>query len=82
MNLPLLKGCDIRGVFWGAFVEHNPEQHRRNIGELLDLCAAGRLQPLISERFPLEQGGDAIERLASRQALGKIVVICTEGKRR
>jgi NADPH2:quinone reductase len=74
LNLPLLKGCSVIGVFWGAFVERSPEHHRRNIAELLRLCAAGKLRPLISERYPFEQGGAAIARLASRCAIGKIVV--------
>jgi NADPH2:quinone reductase len=74
LNLPLLKGCSVIGVFWGAFVERSPERHRANIAELLRLCAAGKLHPLISERYPLEQGGAAIARLASRGAVGKIVV--------
>jgi NADPH2:quinone reductase len=74
LNLPLLKGCSVIGVFWGAFVDHNPERHRANVAELLQLCAAGKVRPLISERYPLEQGGTAIARLASRSAVGKIVV--------
>jgi NADPH2:quinone reductase len=74
LNLPLLKGCSVIGVFWGAFVERSPEHHRANITELLRLCAAGKLRPLISERYPLDKGGEAIARLASRNAIGKIVV--------
>jgi NADPH:quinone reductase-like Zn-dependent oxidoreductase len=74
LNLPLLKGCSVVGVFWGAFIARSPERHRANIAELLKLCAAGNLRPLISERYSLEQGGAAIARLASRNAVGKIVV--------
>jgi NADPH2:quinone reductase len=74
LNLPLLKGCSVVGVFWGAFIARCPERHRANIAELLQLCAAGNLRPLISERYSLEQGGAAIARLASRNAVGKIVV--------
>jgi NADPH2:quinone reductase len=74
LNLPLLKGCSVIGVFWGAFVERSPEHHRANVAELLRLCAAGSIRPLISECYPLEQGGAAIARLAARGAIGKIVV--------
>jgi NADPH:quinone reductase len=74
LNLPLLKSCSVIGVFWGAFVGRNPVRHRANVAELLQLCAAGKLRPLISERYPLEHGGAAIARLASRSAVGKIVV--------
>jgi NADPH2:quinone reductase len=74
LNLPLLKGCSIMGVFWGEFFRHSPEKNRGNVTELLGLCEAGRLKPLISARFPLERGGDAITHLASRAAVGKVVV--------
>jgi NADPH2:quinone reductase len=75
LNLTLLKGCDIRGVFWGAFVERNPQQHALNMQALFDLHARGLIRPEISERFTLEHGGEAIARLARREAVGKVVVI-------
>ncbi|MEO6377687.1 MAG: NADPH:quinone oxidoreductase family protein [Caulobacteraceae bacterium] len=74
MNLPLLKGCQIVGVFWGAFVARNPEGHKANVAELLDLYSKGALRPEVSESYPLERGGEAIAHLASREALGKVVV--------
>lgn len=74
LNLPLLKGCSIIGVFWGAFVERNEIEHEANVAELIRLCQEGKIRPFVSERFPLERGGDAIQRLASREAVGKIVV--------
>nr|WP_299697608.1 NADPH:quinone oxidoreductase family protein [Hydrocarboniphaga sp.] len=73
-NLPLLKGCSIVGVFWGEFVTRNPARHAVNIAELFDLYIGGKIRPLISETYPLQRGADAIERLASRQTVGKIVV--------
>lgn len=75
LNLPLLKECDIRGVFWGAHIEHHPAAHRAAIGELLDLCAAGRIRPRIHQRFAFEQAADAIRALSSRQIIGKVVVV-------
>jgi len=78
LNLPLLKGCQLIGVFWGAFVARNPAENHQNIAQLLDLCAKGKLNPKISEIFPLERGGEAIARLASREALGKVLVRISE----
>jgi NADPH2:quinone reductase len=77
LNLPLLKGCDIRGVFWGAYAERDPAAHARLMASLLDLYAHGRIRPKISARFPLPQGGEAIKKLLRREAIGKIVVQCT-----
>lgn len=77
LNLPLLKGCAILGVFWGEFTKRNPEGHEKNVAELIRLYEQGQVRPLISERFPLERGGEAIERLAERAAVGKIVVTMT-----
>jgi NADPH2:quinone reductase len=74
LNLTLLKGCDIVGVFWGAAVARDPAGHRRNVAELMELYAAGKIRPHISERFPLERGAEAITHLASRKAMGKVVV--------
>ncbi len=75
LNLVLLKGCQVVGVDWGAEVVRNPEGLARDVRELLDLYARGLIRPRISERFPLAQAGEAISRLASRQALGKVVVM-------
>jgi NADPH2:quinone reductase len=74
LNLTLLKGCDVVGVFWGAAVARDPEGHQRNVRELLELYAAGKIKPYVSERFPLERASDAIVHLASRKAMGKVVV--------
>ena len=74
LNLVLLKGCQIVGVFWGGFTVRHPTRNAENISALLDLYAAGRIRPRISARYPLARGGEAIAQLASRQAVGKIVV--------
>ena len=75
LNLALLKSCDIVGVFWGEFARRFPEKHAANVAELMALYGAGRVRPVITERFALAQGATAISRLASRAALGKIVVM-------
>ena len=74
LNLTLLKSCDVVGVFWGAFTRRDPAANARNIAELMQLYEQGKIKPLISERYPLAKAGEAIKKLASRQAMGKIVV--------
>jgi len=75
LNLALLKGCQIVGVFWGAFVGREPERNRRNVEELMGMWRDGKLSPHVSETFPLERAGEAIRALADRKALGKVVVV-------
>jgi NADPH2:quinone reductase len=74
LNLALLKSCDIMGVFWGAWVDRNPRKHRENVAELMAMYEAGKIKPYVSERFPLDRAADAIKHLASRKAMGKVVV--------
>ncbi|MGI9376557.1 MAG: NADPH:quinone oxidoreductase family protein [Tsuneonella suprasediminis] len=74
LNLTLLKSCDICGVFWGAFTAREPEKFRAQVDELFAMLKDGRIDPLVSETFPLERGGEAIAKLENRQAVGKLVV--------
>ena len=74
LNLTLLKNADVAGVYWGAHVAREPQVHRQNITELLALYTAGKIKPYVSETFPLERGGEAIQHLTSRKAMGKVVV--------
>jgi NADPH:quinone reductase len=74
LNLPLLKSCQMLGVFWGEFTTREPDLHRANVEELMQLYLAGHIKPAVTERYPLARGADAIARLGTRQALGKIVV--------
>jgi len=74
LNLPLLKGCDIVGVFWGEFARRNPAANMANNAELIGLYSAGKIRPRVSARFPLARAGEAIALLAERGALGKVVV--------
>lgn len=74
LNLTLLKSCQVVGVFWGEFARRDPQASAENNRALLDLYAAGAIRPFVSERFPLARGADAIARLASRNATGKLVV--------
>jgi NADPH2:quinone reductase len=74
LNLPLLKGCDILGVFFGRFAGLNPEACRAHIGRLLDWCQQGKLRPHIDAVFPLERTADALRLLEARKAKGKIII--------
>ena len=74
LNLTLLKGCDVCGVFWGAFVARDPKAHEINVTELMALYAAGRLRPEVSQTYSFNDAPNAITALAQRQALGKVVV--------
>lgn len=74
LNLTLLKGSQIVGVFWGAAVARDPEGHARNMAELFQLYAEGKIKPRISARFPLERAGEALEMMQNRKVMGKAVV--------
>ena len=74
LNLTLLKSCDIRGVFWGAAVALDPKGNQQNLAEMFAMYAEGKIKPHVSETFPLERGGEAIQYLIDRKALGKVVV--------
>ena len=74
LNLTLLKGCDIVGVFWGTWVNKDLEGYKQSVAELLDFYKAGKIKPHVSATFPLARAGEAITHLAERRALGKVVV--------
>ncbi len=75
LNLALLKGCQIVGVFWGSFAEREPTVSQQNSQELVEWYAAGKIRPHICARYPLADAGSAINELAERRAMGKVVVI-------
>jgi NADPH2:quinone reductase len=75
LNLPLLKGCQIVGVFWGEFTTRCPAAHAANVAALMSLYLDGRIKPAVTERYPLARGAEAIARLGARAARGKMVVI-------
>lgn len=74
LNLTLLKSCDVCGVFWGAFTMRDPKRHQEHVATLFRLWREGKIGPRVSEVYPLERGGEAIAKLASRGAVGKLVV--------
>lgn len=75
LNLALLMERAILGVFWGSAVRRDPAAHQANMGQLAQWFAQGKVRPVISERVALADTAAAIQRLASRQAMGKLVVL-------
>jgi NADPH:quinone reductase len=74
VNLALLKGCQLVGVFWGDFKRREPQNYQQNCRELRDLFKAGDLKPLVSREFPLAQYAEALNLFVNRQAVGKVVL--------
>ena len=75
LNLPLLKGFSIVGVFWGSFTRKEPKKNEANVRELLAWIAGGKLKPLVSEAFPLEQAAQALKDVMERKVKGKVVLV-------
>lgn len=80
LNLALLKGCSLVGVFWGAHTKREPEVHAANLHALFELFRAGRIRPHITEMNGLERFGEALEVLNGRRAAGKIVIRVAAGE--
>ncbi len=75
LNLPLLKGASVVGVFWGAWAERRPEEHAGNMRELFALYEEGRIRPHVDARFPLEGFQEAFAAIRERRVKGKIVLV-------
>lgn len=73
-NVPLLKGSAIVGVYWGSWLQQEPDASRREMAELAGWLAAGRVRPRVSARYPLARAAEAMNALARRAAIGKIVI--------
>ncbi len=78
LNLPLLKGCSIIGVFWSTFTRREPEQNRRNIEELLGYFETHDLRPYISKTYTFKEAKQALKDVAERRASGKISVLLVD----
>ena len=74
LNLVLLKGCDVRGVFWGEAAKRDPIGHHANMTSVLGWIAQGRLKPRIHGTYPLSSVREAIAVLDRREAVGKVVL--------
>ena len=75
LNLVLLKGCSIVGVFWGDFVRREPQHSAADLSALVELYRSGAIRPLVSGRYTLEQTGDALLALMQRKVSGKLVIV-------
>jgi len=74
VNLCLLKGATVLGVFWGAFAQRQPQDNAANFAQLFAWYAEGKIKPLVSQVFALAQAAEAINTLGKRRAVGKVVV--------
>jgi len=75
LNLPLLKGASLVGVYWGEFAKREPGNNAKGIAELLGWIGAGKLKPRISKMYPLAQAPQALIDMAARRVVGKVVVV-------
>ena len=74
LNLVLLKSADIRGVFWGSWIERDPAGHRANTEQLLAWLAQGKLSSHVHAVYPLAEAPAALKALAARQVMGKVIL--------
>ena len=74
LNLTLLKGCQIIGVFWGAWTGMFPAENQKNFEELFKMYKDGKINPAPSDKFTLETSAEAIAHLKDRKAKGKVVI--------
>ena len=74
LNLVLLKGCDVLGVFWGSFIERDPDGHRANTQQLVDWCVQGKISSHVHATYPLAEGVAALKAIAGRQVMGKVIL--------
>ncbi len=75
LNLALLKGCSIVGVFWGEFARREREQNAANLKELTAWLRAKKIKPLVSATYPLERAADALNDMMNRKVQGKVVLV-------
>ena len=75
LNLPLLKGCSIIGVFYGEHGTRSPHEQRELVAELIEMLRAGRINPSVSAQFSLDDAALALRELMDRKVIGKAVVI-------
>ncbi len=75
LNLALLKGASIVGVFWGEFARREPQANARALGELAQWYAQGKVKPVIDQRLPMNALPQAFERMGTRKVRGKLVLV-------
>ena len=75
INLTLLKGASVVGVFWGAFTGREFEENQKNISDINRMLSIGEIKPLISKEVPMENAVEAIQMIGSRGVVGKVVLV-------
>jgi NADPH2:quinone reductase len=74
LNLALLKGASVVGVFWGDFTKREPKQFADSVRQLGRWFREGKLRPHVSRTFPLREAAEALKLMAARQVKGKVVL--------
>lgn len=74
LNLTLLKGCEIAGVFWGEYIRRNPKQLRKQIEALMSWVKEGRVSAYVDKIYSFTDAASAFARLSGRQAMGKVLL--------
>lgn len=74
VNLALVKGYSVVGVFWGDFTRREPKAFQANMQELVGWYMEGKVKPLIEGTYPLADAARVLERIHSRGAVGKLVL--------
>ncbi len=74
LNLALLKGCSLVGVFWGSFLARSPEHHATNMAMILNWVKEGKIRPHIDSTYSLEDVPAALKALAERKVMGKVII--------
>jgi NADPH:quinone reductase len=77
LNLALLKGASVVGVFWGDFAKREPREFAESVRQLGRWFGEGKLRPHVSQTFPLRQAAEALKLMAARQVKGKVVLTTT-----
>jgi len=75
VNLALVKGYSVMGVFWGAFTQHDPKGFAQNMQELLTWYVQGKVKVVVDEAVPLHQATQAMKKVMNREVKGKMVVV-------
>jgi NADPH2:quinone reductase len=75
LNLTLLKGSAIVGVFWGDFMKRQPKDGQAQMAQLVQWLEQGKIKPLVSQQFKLSDSKAALEAVFTRKATGKIVIV-------
>lgn len=74
LNLALLKGCDIVGVYWGAFTDKEPAAQAANMAQIVAWCAEGKLSSHVHAVYPLAETAQALKDIAARKIMGKAIL--------